>query len=126
MTHQDIDFAFNDLIVSGEIRQENLDQLKLMVNNVITHPKLETYFQPGYKVYNERDIITESRELVRPDRLNINTKKEVVIIDYKTGEQKEAYGHQLNTYSTILESMNYTIKHKLIIYINDTVEVIEV
>ncbi|MFP4844467.1 UvrD-helicase domain-containing protein [Winogradskyella sp. PE311] len=125
-THQDIDFAFNDLIVSGDINKENFDPLKLIVNNVITHPKLETYFQPGYKVYNERDIITESGELVRPDRLNINTKKEVVIIDYKTGEQKEAYGHQLKTYSTVLESMNYTIKHKLIIYINDTVEVIEV
>ena len=93
---------------------------------VIQHPKLSSYFKADFKIYNERDIITNSGQLIRPDRLNINTKNEVVIIDYKTGEQKSTYKSQLNGYASILERMNYKIIHKFIVYVNDTIDVIEV
>ncbi len=125
-TVQDIDFAFNELLVSGDITNDNIEALKKLVLNVIKHPKLSSYYRDEFKIYNERDIITSSGQLIRPDRLNINSKNEAVIIDYKTGSQKPFYKSQLNDYESVLNQMNLKVTHKLLVYINDTIDVIEV
>ena len=122
----DIDFALDELLTSGEITTQNIEELKRIVLQVIEHPKLNQYFDDNYKIYNERDIITNEGELIRPDRLNINTKKEVVIIDYKTGEAKEFHAQQLNHYEEVLSSMNFVTIEKLLVYINEKVDVIGV
>lgn len=127
-TIEDLDFAFNDLLISGDITTENSAILKDLALQVIEHPKLEGYFQDDYTIYNERDIITSSGQPIRPDRLNINADNEAVIIDYKTGDIKEQQKHkiQLNDYETVLNEMNLNVTHKLLVYINDTIEVLEV
>ena len=123
---EDVDFAFNELLVSGEVTKNNSDELKTLVMEVLKHPKLEMYFQDDFRIYNERDIITNSGQLLRPDRLNINSKDEAIIIDYKTGEAKESHANQLNDYETVLNDMNFNVTHKLLVYINEEVEILEV
>jgi ATP-dependent exoDNAse (exonuclease V) beta subunit len=122
----DVEFALNDLLNSGEISKLNADVLRKLVIQIIKHPKLNIYFKDSYKVYNERDIITSYGQLIRPDRLNINSKNEAIIIDYKTGVIKGSHKIQLMDYETILEQMNLKVIHKLLVYINDTIDVIEV
>lgn len=122
----DIEFALNDLLSSGEISNNNVHTLRMLVIQVIEHPKLNKYFQNSYRVYNERDIITSYGQLIRPDRLNINSNNEVILIDYKTGAIKASHKLQLNDYETILQQMSLKVIHKLLVYVNDTVEVIEV
>ena len=125
-TVEDLDFAFNDLLTAGDATQNNKEELKNSVLEVINHPKLNLYFKNDFKIYNERDIITSSGQLLRPDRLNINSKKEAIIIDYKTGDAKESHANQLYTYEAVLNEMNLNVTHKLLVYINDTIEVLEV
>ncbi|MUU79207.1 UvrD-helicase domain-containing protein [Winogradskyella endarachnes] len=123
---EDVDSAFTDLLFSGDITKSNSETLKVLVLKVLQHPKLESYYKDDFKIYNERDIITNSGELLRPDRLNINSDNEAIIIDYKTGEPKESHAFQLNKYETVLNEMKLKVTHKLLVYINDTVEVLEV
>ncbi|WP_179318669.1 UvrD-helicase domain-containing protein [Winogradskyella helgolandensis] len=125
-TSEDLDFAFNDLLISGDVTKTNIHALKVLVLDVLEHPKLKTYYTSDFKIYNERDIITSSGQLLRPDRLNINSKNEAIIIDYKTGEAKEFHENQLKDYEAVLNQMNLTVTHKLLVYINDTIEVLEV
>ena len=125
-TIDDIDFAFSDLLSTGEIKKENSEELKSLVLNVIQHPKLVSYFEDDFAIYNERDIITSSGQLLRPDRLNINSKNEVIIIDYKTGDTKPYHNSQLNDYESVLNRMNLIVIHKILVYINDTINVISV
>lgn len=125
-TSQDLDFAINDLVVSGDILSSEEKEFKDLVMEVIQHPKLGRYFTSEFKIYSERDIISNTGQILRPDRININSNNEAIIIDYKTGDQKASHKSQLDGYASILEVMNYSIKHKYIIYINDTIEVIEV
>ncbi|SDG79315.1 UvrD-helicase domain-containing protein [Winogradskyella thalassocola] len=125
-TSEDLDFAFNDLLISGDVTKTNIDALKVLVLDVLEHPKLKTYYTSDFKIYNERDIITSSGQLLRPDRLNINSKNEAIIIDYKTGEAKAFHGAQLNDYEAVLNDMDVKVIHKLLVYINDTIEVLEV
>ncbi|WP_179353136.1 UvrD-helicase domain-containing protein [Winogradskyella vidalii] len=125
-TANDIDLAFNDLLIAGDITKEHYKPLKLLVTDIINHPQLKDYFQEGFKIYNERDIITNSGQLLRPDRLNINSKNQATLIDYKTGEPKASHANQLNNYEAVLNQMPLKVSHKLLVYINDTIEVIEV
>lgn len=125
-TIRDIDFAFNDLLVSGAVTTKDLPELKALVLNVIEHPMLKSYFQDDFKIYNERDIISNTGRLLRPDRLNINSKNEVSIIDYKTGDQKSFHKSQLNDYDYVLNQMHLKVTNKLLVYINDTIDVIKI
>ena len=92
-TTQDVDFAFSELLQSGDITNEDQIPLRELVSSVLEHPMLKAYFSNDYTIYNERDIITETGQLLRPDRLNINSENEVVIIDYKTGGQRHSTNH---------------------------------
>ncbi|WP_299365876.1 exodeoxyribonuclease V subunit beta [Winogradskyella sp.] len=125
-TIQDIDFAFSDLIVSGSIMKADEPKLRSLVMAIVQHDKLSTYFSDNYLIYNEREIITKSGTLLRPDRINIGKKNEVILIDYKTGEQKVSHKSQLNNYAAVLEEMNYKIKYTYVVYINDLIDVVEV
>ncbi|MDN3491452.1 UvrD-helicase domain-containing protein [Winogradskyella bathintestinalis] len=125
-TVKDVDLAFKELLISGDVTSDNNEKLKALVLEVLNHPKLKSFYKDNFKIYNERDIITSSGQLLRPDRLNINSKNEVVIMDYKTGEAQEIYAIQLNNYASILNQMKFTVTQKLIVYINDSVEVLEV
>ncbi|MBQ0768187.1 MAG: PD-(D/E)XK nuclease family protein, partial [Bizionia sp.] len=74
-------------------------------------------------IYNERDIITKTGKVLRPDRLVINTNNEVVIIDYKTGLFNPKHQHQLQDYQDVLEDMQFTVIKKLLIYINESISI---
>ncbi len=126
VTQEDIDFAIDDLLASGDITTSDEETLRTIVMQVIEHTKIKLYYNNDHKVYNERDIVTPSGELHRPDRININQKNEVTIIDYKTGDQIPSHKSQLNTYASLLKTMNHDVTHKFLVYINETVEVIEV
>ena len=125
-TNQDIDFAINDLVSSGDIPSESISELRTLIIKLTQHPQLKSYFEDGFDIYNERDIITITGQLLRPDRLNINSNNEVVIIDYKTGDKKSYHNLQLNQYETVLNEMNYSVLNKILVYINDGIDVIEV
>ena len=125
-TPNDISFALEDMVLSGNLTKEELKSLSLVIDEVINHDALKRYFSNEYNIFNEVDIITKTGRQIRPDRLNINKKNEVVIIDYKTGEHKSSYSKQLIDYESVLNEMNYKVINKILVYINEEVGVIEV
>lgn len=126
ITLEDIDFAIDDLLASGDITTIEVQDLRTTLMDVIQHPEISLFFNNEHEVYNERDIVTPSGELIRPDRINISSNNDVTIIDYKTGDHKTLHKSQLNSYATILEAMDYPITRKFLVYINESVEVVEV
>jgi RecB family exonuclease len=53
-------------------------------------------------------------------------KNEVTIIDYKTGSPDKKHVQQLQTYRDALESMDFTVLKKILIYLNEPIEIKEV
>ncbi|WP_044400970.1 exodeoxyribonuclease V subunit beta [Lacinutrix sp. Hel_I_90] len=122
-TENDVDFAINDFLSSGIINEEQAKILRMSILEIIHHPDLNSYFSESNTIYNERDILSKTGKIYRPDRLVINNKKDVVIIDYKTGLPNPKYQHQLQDYQDILEDMNFKITKKILIYINEDIKV---
>ncbi|WP_299883383.1 exodeoxyribonuclease V subunit beta [uncultured Lacinutrix sp.] len=122
-TENDVDFAINDFITSGVINNEQADALRVSILQIINHPDLKKYYSESNTVYNERDIISKTGKIYRPDRLIINNENEVVIIDYKTGLHNPKYQHQLQDYHDVLEEMEFKVSKKILIYINKDITI---
>ncbi|NNC49179.1 MAG: UvrD-helicase domain-containing protein [Flaviramulus sp.] len=120
-TKNDIDNAINDFIKSSLVNVEQSTALKQLVYKIVEHPKLLRYYSANNSIYNERDIITKTGIVLRPDRVVVNSENEAVIIDYKTGIEDKKHEQQLQLYQDVLEDMKIDVKKKILIYLNDDI-----
>ncbi len=124
-TKNDISNIVNQYVYKGEITKIQQKEITIILNEIVNHKQLHTYFEPNNQVYNEQEIVTLDKKIIIPDRLVIKDNK-VTIIDYKTGKPDRKYIDQINNYAKALENLNYSIEKKLLIYINKEISVEEV
>ncbi len=110
----------------GIIEKEEFDQIEKLVHEIVNHEQLITYFRSGKTVLTEREIVTENKQILIPDRLVFNDKNEVVIIDYKTGKPDKKHHEQIKNYGRVLESMDCLVLEKLLVYIDNEIKVIKI
>ncbi len=98
------------------------EKIITLLEKMVQHPQLAAYYHPNLKVRNECEINVPSGMLQKYtiiiDRLVFLNAKDVVIIDYKTGESKAAYKTQLNEYERVLKLMNYNVTAKLLLFLD--------
>ena len=116
LSKDDVPLLKKEIRSGGVISDMVLNGLFEIVESLVSHPELNSYFNPSMKVINERDIITNSGDLLRPDRLVFLPDKSVTIIDYKTGDSSQSHKHQINEYADALIEMGYQVKEKLLVY----------
>jgi ATP-dependent exoDNAse (exonuclease V) beta subunit len=120
-TIDDVDFVLNNFVSSSLINKEQSISLKLKISDILNHPELKPYFINNHEIYNERDIISKNGVILRPDKIIVNSKNEVVIIDYKSGNEDKKHAQQLQSYEDVLAEMNLKVIKKILVYINNTV-----
>lgn len=119
-TADDIDPCFEKLITKGELNSAEAKPLKEKIHAIIQHPELQEFFKSDKIIKNEASIIDKNGIILRPDRL-VFEGNSATIIDYKTGKRNIAYKDQIDSYAFALKAMNYQIKNKIIVYINDAI-----
>ena len=62
---------------------------------------------------------------MRPDRVIVNSINEAVIIDYKTGNENPNHLMQMQTYYEVLVDMNFKVIKKILVYINNGIQIKE-
>tara|TARA_B100000767_G_C19777545_1_gene543592 strand:+ start:759 stop:3887 length:3129 start_codon:yes stop_codon:yes gene_type:complete len=98
---EDVDWIIEDAFKLGKIELKDKKIFKKILKNIVEHPKLKSFYTNDSKVWNERDILVPNGKNIRPDRL-VKRSQELVLIDYKTGVQKEADHEQLIQYKNII------------------------
>jgi RecB family exonuclease len=122
----DISKEVNRFYNKGLIKKEELDQIEKLIDKIVHHEELKTYFRSGKTVFTEREIITKDKQILIPDRLVFNDKNEVIIIDYKTGKPDKKHHEQIKRYGRVLETMNYIVSERILVYIDNEITVIKV
>ncbi|AQS94184.1 DNA helicase UvrD [Polaribacter sp. BM10] len=125
-TKNDVDFIINQYHQQGFINTEQLEYILKSVNIIVNHKDLNSYFSDEVTIFNEREIVDFDNQIIIPDRLVVNSKNEAIIIDYKTGAPLNEHHQQLLKYGIVLESMHFNVSRKLLVYINDKIDVVEV
>ena len=126
ITNSNVDTIVTQYHQQGLIDSIQLKIIQNTINAIVNHPKLKTYFSKEVTVFNEREIVDFDNQVIIPDRLVFNQQNEVTIIDYKTGNASNDHHQQLLKYERVLKSMNFKVDKKLLIYINDKIDVVEV
>ncbi|MCM5662107.1 UvrD-helicase domain-containing protein [Galbibacter mesophilus] len=123
-TEDDIANVIENAINNGLISSEEESTYSGYLQNLVTHPGLKEYFSEDYEVFNEREIITAEGILLRPDRFVVKG-EEAVIIDYKTGTPSENHAFQIQRYAQALTEMGYQVKKRILVYINENIQLID-
>ena len=126
ITKKDIGKTIGQYIQQGVISKTEAKSIRKTISKIIENEKLACFFTNDVIVFNEREIVAIDNQIIIPDRLVLNAKKEAIIIDYKTGKPSKKYHQQLLKYEQVLKSMNFKVVQKLLVYINEEIDVVEV
>ena len=117
-TRDDLSPALSRLLREGEIRASQRESTQQVLRAITEHPDLKSYFEPGWEVYNERDLLMRKAVLLRPDRFQIRDGK-AVILDYKSGIPKPEHRAQLGQYADAIRAMGYQVIRSILVYIQE-------
>ncbi len=126
ISFKDVENVLNRYFKEGYVSEIEKETIKKTINSIVFHPTLHEYFSEDVIVFNEREIIDSEKQIIIPDRLVFKNNNELVIIDYKTGNQLFEHQQQLSKYENVLKTMNFKVYEKLLIYIGYTIEVVKV
>lgn len=118
-SEKDIIPIFEALKERSIYTSEEVKILNKKVLSITSHSELKHLFSATDDVKMERDIITASGQLIRPDRLNFHSDNSVTIIDYKTGAPNYHHEDQINSYGRALEEMGLQLSEKIIVYTHE-------
>lgn len=121
----DIDHVLNKMTDTGIISSSEKENLITKINSFVYHPLISKYYSGNYKFKNEAELITDTGELLRPDKV-IYDDDEVVIIDYKTGQPDlRKHSLQMKKYSDALLNMGASKTKSILVYLDENkVEII--
>ena len=120
ITKDDVKSVLHKYVQQGEITFQEKNKIEESILKIIMHPELQKYYSKDVVVYNEREIVF-NHQIVIPDRLVIDKENKVTVLDYKTGIVKEEHRFQLEKYASVLESLQYTVQKKILVYSNESV-----
>ncbi|MES2410769.1 MAG: UvrD-helicase domain-containing protein [Bacteroidota bacterium] len=123
-TKDDIDLALTKVIENGLIVSSQKDEVFKTVLEIVLHQDLESFFSNQNKILNEKTIIQKEGGLVKPDRMVLNNNNEIYLLDYKTGSHQTKYTLQLENYQNAIEKMGFNVTKKALVYIGETLEVV--
>ncbi|MCX2678937.1 UvrD-helicase domain-containing protein [Galbibacter sp. EGI 63066] len=119
---RDLEPTVTEAVENGLISEEEKPEIAEFLLKLINHPDLSDYFTESHTIYNEREIITKEGISLRPDRFMVKNGS-AALIDYKTGAFIEKYRMQLDQYAGALHQIGYQVTEKLLVFINDDIEV---
>jgi ATP-dependent exoDNAse (exonuclease V) beta subunit len=104
------------------LSKDESEKLLNRVTETIDHKELSIYFNEKVQLKPEAGILTPGGDIFRPDRVIFN-ESETVIMEFKTGLPDPKHKNQLDNYGHLLELMGYSNIRKLLVYIDETVNV---
>ena len=116
----------NELNLSKLIDKNTKNRVIKISKSVIEHHDLKEYFSINNSVYCEQEIFTESNKIIKPDRLVFFDSNRVAVIDYKTGEKNKKDLKQILKYKKTLENMGKKVEASILVYIENSIEIVKI
>lgn len=112
------------LVIEGFVSAEQATELGPALNELLSIPKIASWFDERWEVRTESPILLPSGAENRIDRLLLKD-RQAVVIDFKTGSPSRHDQTQVQEYVDILRKMNYTEVEGYLLYLK-TNEVVQV
>lgn len=107
-TKNDIEKAVDLIISRGMLAKAHREIILTQVQEKLAHPLAKSWFEEGWKIFSEADILVPGKGIKRPDRVMVKG-KEAVVVDYKFGlAEDKKYDRQVAEYCALMQEMGYT------------------
>ncbi|MDO5570931.1 MAG: UvrD-helicase domain-containing protein [Bacteroidales bacterium] len=104
---EDIDAAVEEYVRSGEIKEADKKEIIIKIKNIVSDKNVYQWFQNDINILNEREILIEDGNFIRPDRIIINNGC-ATVIDYKFGMvERKSYFKQVRKYMSEIKKMGF-------------------
>ncbi|MFA6922807.1 MAG: 3'-5' exonuclease [Bacteroidales bacterium] len=117
-TVTDVELAVNLIHSEGLIKNTEKEKLKEEITVLLSNPEIKPYFEEGINVKSEREILKDGKTY-RPDRIILKNNR-AIVIDFKTGKEKEKHKQQIKEYACLLQDLGYEIEEGVLIYIDES------
>jgi len=124
-TYKDVEVVLETFQEGGVLDKIYVEKVTALIQELIEHPQLKTYFSEDVKVYNQREIQGSDGQSVTPDRLVIQPQNKVTVFHYTSGVITGAHKVQLQKATYVLESLGYAVEKKIVVSIQDSITVEE-
>uniref|UniRef100_UPI0039A6B407 UvrD-helicase domain-containing protein n=1 Tax=Ornithobacterium rhinotracheale TaxID=28251 RepID=UPI0039A6B407 len=121
---EEVEAVLNDYARNGFIDQNEKEILNTQIHQLLSQSELKDAYE-HHTVLNERDFISKTGKIFRPDRL-VKTEKGWYLIDYKTGEKSEKHISQIQEYKQFLSELKVDVAHAYLVYLSKDTEILEV
>lgn len=110
-TDADVDREALRMLQDGLLRDAaEASALAGLVRECLQDPQAKDWFSGRYRLYNETPVIFRRNGVLqnrRPDRV-MTDGRSAIVVDFKTGIEKEEHFHQVQEYMELLSQMGYS------------------
>jgi len=106
ITKKDVGPVVNQMVSLGLLSASEGHDFFAKIDELLQKEPFSAWFDDGWKVLNERDILRSGESRHRPDRVMIREDL-AVVVDYKTGEKSDKDVRQMRGYLNDLKHMGY-------------------
>ncbi len=117
ITPDDIQEAVDRLVITDEIRADEVPALVRKIESLISQPVVNEWFEKGNLILNEATILMPDSGTRRPDRVIIRDGK-ASLVDFKFGEESGSHLTQIRNYRKILTEMGYEVSGAYLWYVD--------
>ena len=124
----DVKKVVQKYLLDGIIDEVETKSIQSILNKLVRHEKLKSYFSENAIIKNETELImldNGNKSIQRPDRVVI-TDNELIIMDYKTGAKNDSHAEQIQQYAACFNKLGYTNIRKILVYLNEDIEIVNV
>ncbi|MBS4056359.1 MAG: UvrD-helicase domain-containing protein [Bacteroidales bacterium] len=121
--NSDLDAVLGKYRQQGFVNVQEISMLKPVFQQILSHDLLAPCFRPGTKVYIERELCWNGKQLIRPDRVS-ELEDRVILVDYKTGQADQHHLAQMRNYREALTGIFKKPIHAYLVYLDHEIELI--
>jgi CRISPR/Cas system-associated exonuclease Cas4 (RecB family) len=112
----ELDGMLQEAYFKGLLSLEERGEVTEMLEQLFDQPQMKEWFSKDVQVLTEQGILMPGGMSSRPDRI-ILAEDKTLVIDFKTGEEKEAHHNQVREYMNLVKDLRQKPAVGYLIYI---------
>lgn len=113
----EIEKVLEEFIKEGYVNENLSNVIKEQLIALMSHPDVSCFFDRTKNVINEKELLTSSGNVIRPDRIIISENNSVEIIDFKSGLKSDAHKKQVIEYENVIKELGFNNIKKYLVYL---------
>ena len=104
----------------GRLDLNEVQEVRRLLTQLLEKPQMRDWFNPKARILTEQAILLPGGRNKRPDRILLTDNK-AVVIDFKTGGEKESHQNQVREYVNLVRSLTQKPTEGYLVYIESGV-----